>query len=48
MFEMTFDKILAFALTFDIIVHLEKTYYNKDGDEVFDRCKIAKRYLLSR
>lgn len=45
---MLFDKIIDAALLGDIMVQLNVSFYNQDGDEVLNRCKIAKRYLSSR
>ena len=43
---LTFNYFIDFAFFFDILVNFRTTYFNKDGDEIFNPKDIAKRYVL--
>lgn len=43
-----FNALIDFNFFIDIILTFRTTYYDSDGEEVFDWKKIAKKYLLGR
>ena len=43
-----FDFAVDSLFFVDILINFNTTYYNKDGREIYNRCKIAKNYLIGR
>lgn len=39
------DSVVSIAFIFDLFVNFFVSYKDKDGDEVFDLCRIAKNYM---
>ena len=45
---MTFNSFIDFNFAIDIVLTFRTTYYDSEGEEIFDWRKIAKKYLLGR
>lgn len=45
-FYQVIDFLIDFIFIIDIIIGFRTTYITNKGEEVFDKKKIAKRYLL--